>query len=54
MSRRHFYILKNKVVVNNQAIKHSLPVLRVIVLAVDKKVQNMRFGSIMIKQILQK
>ena len=54
MSRTHFYILNNKVVVNNEAIKHSLPVLKVIAFAVDKKVQEMRIGSIMIKQILHK
>ena len=54
VSRTHFYILNNKVVINNQTIKHSLPVLKVIALVVDKKVQNMRIGSIMIKHILQK
>ena len=49
MSRTHFYILNNKVVVNNQAIKYSLPVFKVIALAVDKKVLDMRIGFIMIK-----
>ena len=54
MSRTHFLILNDKIVVNSQAINHSLPVLKVIALVVDKKVQNMRIGSIMIKHILQK
>ena len=68
MSRTHFLILNDKTVafyiiaidnveidvISNQAIEYRLPVLKVIALDVDKKVQNMRIGSIMIKQILQK
>ena len=37
---------------NNQAIEYSLPIFKVIAIAVDKKVQNMRIGSMIIKQIL--
>ena len=63
MSRTHFLILNDKIVafyiiaidvVSNQAIEYRLPVLKVIALAVDKKVQNMRIGSMIIKQIYKK
>ena len=68
MSRTHFLILNDKIVafyiiaidnvkidvISNQTIECRLPVLKVIALAVDKKIQDLRIGSIMIKQILQK
>ena len=68
VSRTHFLILNDKIVafytiaidnveidvVSNQAIEYRLPVLKVIALAVDKKVQNMRIGSMIIKQIYKK
>ena len=68
VSRTHFLILNDKIVgfytiaidnveidvVNNKAIEYRLPVLKVIALAVDKKVQNMRIGSMIIKQIYKK
>ena len=68
VSRTHFLILNDKIVgfytiaidnveidvVSNQAIEYRLPVLKVIALAVDKKVQKMRIGSMIIKQIYKK
>ena len=36
-------------VINNKAVEYRLPVLKVVALAVDKKVQNMRIGSMIIK-----
>ncbi len=68
VSRTYFLILNDKIiafytiaidnveidVVNNKAIEYRLPVLKVIALAVDKKVQNMRIGSMIIKQIYKK
>ena len=68
MSRTHFLILNDKIVaiyiiainnveidvISNQTIECRLPVLKVIALAIDKQFQNLRIGSIMIKQILQK
>ena len=68
VSRTYFLILNDKIVafytiaidnveidvVNNKAIEYRLPVLKVIALAVDKKVQNMRMGSMIIKQIYKK
>lgn len=68
VSRTYFLILNDKIVafytiaidnveidvVNNKAIEYRLPVLKVIALAVDKRVQNMRMGSMIIKQIYKK